>query len=133
MKVDNGTTVRGVVLGNKKTDSFCTSIPSEESIQLIMIKVKNKEALHDLLYGLALSQSSSLSGAVDVDEENTLITAVPNEDGTITCLIFVYIDKTTAFRYRNIIISLGTKGFFVEYDIFFYSLTEEDFQKIIDG
>ena len=131
MRVANGVTVHGVIQSSREDDSYCASIPGGESIQLIMINVENTEALYNLLYSLAFSPSTTFSNSVDVDEENILITAVPNEDGSITCLIFVYIDQLTSLRHRNIIISIGTEGSSIEYDIFFYSLTEEDFNDIM--
>ena len=131
MRVANGTTVHGIILSSKEEDSYCTSIPTGESIQMIMINVNSTDALYNLLYSLAFSPSTTFSNSADVDEENILITAVPNEDGSITCLIFVYIDQLTSLRYRNVIISLGTEGYPIEYDIFFYSLTEEDFEDLM--
>lgn len=130
MKVSNGTTVHGVIQGASEDDSYCTAIPNGESIQLIMINIESTESLYNLLYGLAFSANNSLTNAVDIDEDDTLITAIPNEDGSVTCLIFVHIDAATALRYRNIIISLGTEKLPIEYDIFFYSLTEEDYENL---
>lgn len=131
MKVENGTTVHGTIQNSKEKDSYCTSVSAGESIQMIMIDVENMEALYDLLYSLSFSLSTTFSNAVDISDDNTLITAVPNEDGSITCLIFIYVDPMTSLRYRNIIISLGTGGSSIEYDIFFYSLSEEDFKNIM--